>query len=233
MNEKILEVKNLTKNFKLHLLEGKLITAFSNISFALKRGEFIGIKGRSGSGKSSLLKCIYRTYISTEGEILYYLQDGSVLDLARCDERKILQLRHKDIGYVSQFFSPIPRISCQDLVADSLVIQGTPKDLAKKLAEDTLLKLSIPHNLFSSFPATFSGGEKQRVNIACSFVRKARLLLLDEPTASLDKENREKVLNEILKLKEKGVSAIGIFHDNKELRNFPDRIFDIEEKRFL
>lgn len=233
MNDKILDVKNLTKIFKLHLLGGKLITAFSGIFFTLKEGEFIGIKGRSGSGKSSLLKCIDRTYISTEGEILYYLKDGSVLDLSKCDERNILKLRYKDIGYVSQFFNPIPRVSCRDLVADSLINQGTTKDVAKKLAENMLLKLFIPQDLFNSFPATFSGGEKQRINIACSLVKKVRLLLLDEPTASLDKENREKVLNEILKLKGKGVSAIGVFHDDKELRIFSDRIFDIEKRGFL
>ncbi|MCD6228132.1 MAG: phosphonate C-P lyase system protein PhnL [Candidatus Omnitrophica bacterium] len=229
MQDIILEVRNLSKKFNLHLLGGKVITAFQNVSFVLRRGEFLGISGKSGSGKSSLIKCIYRTYLPTEGEIVYYPKKGVPIDLAKCSDEKVIELRYKSIGYVSQFFYPIPRVSCLEIVSQVLIHQGADKDEAKRRAKNMLLRLLIPEKLFDAYPSTFSGGEKQRVNIAQALVKEAELLLLDEPTASLDKTSRAIVLEEILKLKEKRVSAIGIFHDDEDLKRFADRILVLED----
>ncbi|MCD6093372.1 MAG: ATP-binding cassette domain-containing protein [Candidatus Omnitrophica bacterium] len=229
MQDIILKVRNLSKKFNLHLLGGKVITAFQNASFVLKRGEFLGISGKSGSGKSSLIKCIYRTYLSTEGEIVYYPKNGMPIDLARCLDEEIIDLRHRKIGYVSQFFYAIPRVSCLKIVTQTLIQQGVDEDGAKRRAKNMLLRLLIPERLFDAYPSTFSGGERQRVNIAQALVKKAELLLLDEPTASLDKTSRAIVLDEILKLKKKGISVIGIFHDDEELKRFADRILVLEE----
>ena len=229
MQDIILEVRDLSKKFNLHLLRGKDITAFQNVSFILRRGEFLGISGKSGSGKSSLIKCIYRTYLPTEGEIVYYPKNGVPIDLAKCSDEKVIELRHKSIGYVSQFFHPIPRVSCLEIVSQALIQQGVDKDEAKRRAKNMLSCLLIPEKLFDTYPSTFSGGEKQRVNIAQALVKEAELLLLDEPTASLDKTSRAIVLKEILKLKEKGVSAIGIFHDDEDLKRFADKILGLED----
>ncbi len=229
MQDIILEVRNLSKKFNLHLLGGKVITAFQDVSFVLRRGEFLGISGKSGSGKSSLIKCIYRTYLPTEGEIVYYPKNGTPIDLAKCSDEKVIELRHKNIGYVSQFFYPIPRVSCLEIVSQALIQQGADKDEAKIRTKNVLLRLLIPEKLFDAYPSTFSGGEKQRVNIAQALVKEAELLLLDEPTASLDKTSRTIVLEEVLKLKERKVSAIGIFHDDEELKRFADRILVLED----
>jgi len=229
MKNIILEVRNLSKEFNLHLLGGKVITAFQNASFVLKRGGFLGISGKSGSGKSSLIKCIYRTYLPTKGEIIYYPKNGMPTDLASCLDEEIIELRCKKIGYVSQFFYAIPRVSCLEIVTQALIQQGVDEDEAKRKAKNMLLRLLIPERLFDAYPSTFSGGEKQRVNIAQALVKEMELLLLDEPTASLDGVSRAIVLDEILKLKKRGTSVIGIFHNEKELRSFADKIVVLED----
>jgi len=231
MKDIILEVRNLSKNFNLHLLGGKVITAFQNVSFALKRGEFLGIAGKSGSGKSSLIKCIYRTYLSTKGEIIYYPKSENPIDLATCHDEEIIDLRYGKIGYVSQFFYAIPRVSCLDIVTRALIQQGVNINEAKKSAQNMLSRLLIPDKLFDAYPSTFSGGEKQRINIAHALVKEAELLLVDEPTASLDKVARGIVLEEIFKLKMRRTSVIGVFHDEKELKNFADKILVMENGR--
>ena len=148
MKDIILEVKNLSKNFNLHLLGEKKITAFQNISFTLKRGEFLGIAGKSGSGKSSLIKCIYRTYLSTQGKIIYYSKNGNSRDLAVCSDEAIIDLRERKIGYVSQFLQVIPRVSCLDIVIQALIQQGIDKYEAKRAAGKMLSRLLISDKLF-------------------------------------------------------------------------------------
>ncbi|MCD5391055.1 ATP-binding cassette domain-containing protein [candidate division NPL-UPA2 bacterium] len=228
MKDIILEVKNLSKRFTLHLLGEKMVPGFHKVSFTLKRGEFLGVTGKSGSGKSSLIKCIYRTYLPTEGEIIYYYKNGNSVDLATCSDKEIVDLRRERIGYVSQFFYTIPRISCLEIVSQALIQQGIDKNKAERKAKSMLSRFLIPENLFGAYPSTFSGGEKQRVNIAQAITRKIDLLLIDEPLASLDKKTKDIVLKEILKLKKRGTSVIGIFHDEKELRSFADRILVME-----
>jgi alpha-D-ribose 1-methylphosphonate 5-triphosphate synthase subunit PhnL len=231
MENVVLEVKDLRKKFTLHLLEEKEIVGFQSVSFTLKRGEFLGIAGKSGSGKSSLIKCIYRTYLSTSGKIIFYPNGRNSVDLATCLDEEIIDLRYRKIGHVSQFFYAIPRVSCLDIVTQSLVQQGVNIDEAKKSAKNMLSCLLIPDKLFDAHPSTFSGGEKQRVNIARALVKEPELLLLDEPTASLDKVSRGIVLEEIFELKKKGTSAIGVFHDEKELRSFADKILVMGNER--
>ncbi len=231
MKDIILEVRNLSKNFNLHLLGDKAVVAFQNVSFTLKRGEFLGIAGKSGSGKSSLIKCIYRTYLTTYGEIIYYPDNGNPIDLASCPDEEIIDLRRRKIGCVSQFFWAIPRVSCEDIVTQALIQQGVNKDEARNSAQNMLSRLLIPKKLFDAYPCTFSGGEKQRVNIAQALVKETELLLIDEPTASLDKPAGDIVLEEIFRLKKRGTSVIGIFHDDKELRGFADKILVMEGEK--
>lgn len=224
MEDIILKVENLSKKFTLHLLGEKEIVAFQNISFSLKRGEFLGIAGKSGSGKSSLIKCIYRRYLSTQGGIFYYPKNGSPINLATCSDEEIIDLRDGRIGYVSQFFYAIPRVSCLDIVTQAFLQQGGSQDKAEKKAKSVLSQLLIPDRLFDAYPSTFSGGEKQRVNIARALIKETELLLIDEPTASLDKTAGSIVLEMIVQLKRRGTSVIGIFHDEKELKSFADKI---------
>ncbi len=223
----MLKATNLSKSFVLHALDKKQIDAFRKVSFELAPARFLGIRGISGSGKSSILKCIYRTYLPTEGTINYHSRRG-VLNLADLPEQQILALRREEIGFVSQFLHVLPRVSALDLVAEPLWSQGVPLPQAKKRAKELLGYLNIPPALYDAYPANFSGGEQQRINIARAVIWNPRLLLLDEPTASLDEGSVKRVISLLRELKNAGTAMIGIFHDTAVMDSIADDIYHIK-----
>jgi len=226
----LLKVENLSKNFELKVGQRKTIESINGISFELEEGEFLGLYGPSGAGKSTILKCIYRTYIPTEGHILYNSYKYGLVALERAPDWQIIELRRREIGYVSQFFSVIPRVSAVDIVAEPLVRYfGLDEKEAREKAEWLLRRLGIPSNLLDAYPSTFSGGEQQKVNIARAIIWKPRLLLLDEPTASLDERSARIVLEILKELKEEGVGMIGIFHNKDHLKAIADRILEVRK----
>lgn len=218
----ILVLKNLNKDFTLHNL-GRHIKACQNIDLSLRQGEFVGITGRSGSGKSTILKLIWRTYLPQTGSMLFVSQAFGTLDLATADERTIIQLRRHEIGYVSQFLNVIPRQTARTLVEQSWTEHGGSPELAAQEAERILGHFALDPELWDSYPGTFSGGEKLRLNIAMTMVKRPRLLLLDEPTASLDQHSKEKVRVLLAGLKESGTTMLGIFHDLEFMQGLCDR----------
>jgi alpha-D-ribose 1-methylphosphonate 5-triphosphate synthase subunit PhnL len=220
----MLKVNNLRKGFVIHVLNGKQVEAFQEVSFELATAKFLGISGVSGSGKSSILKCIYRTYLPTEGTIIYLSRKGAV-DLAGLPEQEVIALRREEIGFVSQFLRVLPRVSAVDLVAEPLCAQGVSLPQARTKARELLRYLHIPSSLHDAYPANFSGGEQQRINIARAAIRKPRLLLLDEPTASLDADSVERVIALLKDLKKTGTAMIGIFHDTAVLSSIADEIY--------
>ncbi len=221
----MLKVENLTKRFKIHQLGGKIIQGFVDVNFEVKEGASLGISGPSGAGKSSILKCIYRTYIPTEGNIWYESELYGNVNLSTLKEHLITKIRELEIGYISQFLKVIPRVSALDIVANPLIVEGVPEKEAKEKAIELLKRLGISQNLFDAYPATFSGGEQQRINIAKAIIKAPRLLLLDEPTASLDSKATEIVLTLFKELRDKGCTMIGIFHDKEILKKFSDEIY--------
>ncbi|WP_029551475.1 phosphonate C-P lyase system protein PhnL [Thermocrinis jamiesonii] len=226
----LLKVENLSKNFELKVGQRKTIEGINGISFELEEGEFLALYGPSGAGKSTILKCIYRTYIPTEGHILYNSYKYGLVALERAPDWQIIELRRREIGYVSQFFSVIPRVSAVDIVAEPLVRYfGLDEKEAREKAEWLLRRLGIPSNLLDAYPSTFSGGEQQKVNIARAIIWKPRLLLLDEPTASLDERSARIVLEILKELKEEGVGMIGIFHNKDHLKAIADRILEVRK----
>ncbi|MBT9151082.1 MAG: Alpha-D-ribose 1-methylphosphonate 5-triphosphate synthase subunit PhnL [candidate division WS2 bacterium] len=195
----------------------------------LKDSEFLGLLGPSGSGKSTILKCIYRTYIPTHGSIWYDSISYGKINLAFADEHTVLNVRHKEIGYVSQFLKVIPRISAIDIVAEPLLSKnGLSKQEGRKRACELLERLRIPSNLFDAYPCTFSGGEEKWINIARAIIWRPRFLLLDEPVASLDKKSMDTVILLFKELQSQGSSIVGIFHDVKLMERIADRIFEID-----
>ncbi len=224
-----LTVDNLIKHFTLHIRGGIVVKGFNNISFELKKGEFLALSGSSGSGKSSILKSIYRTYIPSYGDIFYYSEDGKVTNLATANESTILKLRKTEIGYVSQFLRVLPRVTAIDVVAQPLKDLGEYEKKAQEKAADLLNLFGIKEELLNISPLTFSGGEQQRVNIAQGVIAPKNLLLLDEPTASLDPENAEKVIIKLLEIKRNGTSLIGIFHNRDIMEKISDKIYNVEE----
>lgn len=224
MEEIILEVNNFSKDFKLHALN-KTIKACSGINFTISKGEFLGIIGKSGAGKSTILKSIYKTYIPTTGEIIFNSEIYGKIDLSTIGDREMINLRKKEIGYVSQFLKTLPRITAIELVVHSLIESGFEKDCAYDMAKDILIQFEIKENLWDAYPNNFSGGEKLRLNLAQAMVKKPRLLLLDEPTASLDNQSKIYVKEKMLELKNQGTTMIGIFHDIEFMETVIDKTF--------
>jgi alpha-D-ribose 1-methylphosphonate 5-triphosphate synthase subunit PhnL len=229
----IVEVNQLSKTFELHILHDKMIPALHDIEFDIAEGEIIGLTGKSGSGKSSLMKCLYRTYLATGGEILYHsrggagaaggARSGGVIDLVKASDHEIIALRRSEIRYCSQFLSVIPRVSAIDVVAEPLARTEKNRDLARSKAKDLLEALGLPTALWDAFPVTFSGGEQQRINVARAIIARPRLLLIDEPTASLDQRTKDVVIGLIRDLKQEGTSVLCISHDEYTLERLADR----------
>lgn len=221
-----LSVRNLAKTFTMHLRGGISLPVVENVTFDINAGECVVLGGPSGAGKSSILKMVYGNYGVDSGAVLI-AHDGRQVDLASADPRTVLTLRRDAIGYVSQFLRTVPRVSALDVVAEPLVVRGTDKDEAQQKAGEMLSRLNLPERLWSLPPATFSGGEQQRVNIARGFITHHPVLLLDEPTASLDAANRAVVVGMIAQKKREGVAMLGIFHDEEVRAEVADRIVDV------
>lgn len=222
----VLSVSELGKGFTMHLQGGVRLPVVTNGAFAVHAGECVVLGGPSGAGKSSILKMVYGNYTADSG-VIRVLHDGILVDIATADPRTVLRVRRKTIGYVSQFLSAIPRVSARDLVAEVARSWGADERMALQRAEEMLERLNIPERLWGLPPATFSGGEQQRVNIARGFMGDHSLLLLDEPTASLDAVNRKVVLGLIEEKKARNVAMLGIFHDPETREAVADRIIDV------
>jgi alpha-D-ribose 1-methylphosphonate 5-triphosphate synthase subunit PhnL len=223
----MLKVVGLGKRFELSISHDMIVNPFENLSFEIAEGRFMGIAGPSGIGKSSILKCVYRTYLPSSGEVWYNSSLYGPIDLARASERQISHLRIHEISYVSQFLKVIPRISALDVVAERLLPMGYSLQQARVIAERLLQRLNIPEPLWQAYPATFSGGEQQRVNLARAFIVRPRLLILDEPTASLDNDTKQNVLAILREMKQEGTTMIGVFHDWDVMGKVADQILDM------
>ncbi|MGM0875833.1 MAG: phosphonate C-P lyase system protein PhnL [Bacillota bacterium] len=227
--KELLKIEDLQKTFTMHHDQEKLIVGCNGISFNLHEGEFIGITGKSGAGKSTILKSIYHTYTPSGGKILYRSEQFGPIDLVKASDREILAIRKKEIGYVSQFLNVMPRVTALEVVMDALMEMGNKVDEAREQAKEILAHFKLPVSLWDSFPRTFSGGEKLRLNLAQAMVKKPKLLLLDEPTASLDNASKESVKGMIIQLKLNGTSMIGIFHDLDFMETVVDRQYNLTE----
>ena len=218
----LLSVRDVAKTFTMHLRDGVVLPVVNGVRFDVEAGECVVLGGPSGVGKSSILKMVYGNYGVDSGQILL-ARDGQMVDLATANPRETLELRRNVIGYVSQFLRTVPRVSALDVVAEPLLARGVARDPARDKASALLARLNLPERLWSLPPATFSGGEQQRVNVARGFVLPARLLLLDEPTASLDAANRRVVVELIAEAKARGTAVVGIFHDEEVRDAVADR----------
>jgi alpha-D-ribose 1-methylphosphonate 5-triphosphate synthase subunit PhnL len=222
----VLEFRGVAKSFTMHLRDGVHIPVVRDVSFAVGKGECVVLGGRSGIGKSSILKMAYGNYAAGSGAILLDTGDGA-LDIAAASPREVLAARKNAIGHVSQFLRVVPRVSARDIVAEPLFTAGVNREKARASAEVLLTRLNLPRKLFDLPPATFSGGEQQRVNVARGFIAGRPILLLDEPTASLDAANRAVVVSLIQEAKAAGASFLGIFHDDEVREAVADRVIDV------
>lgn len=227
----VLQVSNLSKRFTLHLRGGLQLLVLDGLSFTVNAGECVALVGPSGRGKSTVMKCLYGSYAASSGELWFTPRAHGRIDLARANAQQWIALRRTDIAYVSQFLRVLPRVCTLDVVAqawldaqpvpvldDDDAVESAHQEAlgqARQHAADLLARLNIPKALWALPPATFSGGEQQRVNIARGWMQASRLLLLDEPTASLDAANRGVVVDLIREAKIAGSAVVGIFHDEE------------------
>lgn len=217
---------DLSKSFRMHLQGGIELAVVENAAFEVRAGECVVLGGPSGAGKSSIMKMLYGNYAVSGGHIVVRHGAGEI-DLASADARQVIALRRDTIGYVSQFLRTVPRVGALDVVAEPLAARGSDAGAAREKAGEMLARLNVPERLWVLPPATFSGGEQQRVNIARGFITDHPVLLLDEPTASLDAANRRIVIDMIAAKKAAGVAQIGIFHDEEVREAVADRIIDV------
>ncbi len=226
IRNQILSVENLSKSFFLHE-QKKIIPSSSQINFKAYPGKLIALIGPTGAGKSSVLKCIYRTYQQTSGRIIYKTAAGDSVDLALASDHRVLELRRNEIGFVTQFLHTLPRQKTLDVVAMPLYQQGVSRQQGREQASKLLAELNIPKQLWEVPPATFSGGEKQRVNLARGLIASPRLLLLDEPTASLDAQTTDRVLRLIQRKKDQGTAMLAIFHHADLVKRIADDVVEL------
>ena len=218
----MIRVESLSKDFVLHNQGGAVIAVLRDAALGVEPGECVALTGASGSGKSTLLRLLQGNYAPAGGSLVV-----GGLDLATATPREISALRQATLGYVSQFLRVVPRVPALDVVAEPLLALGMPEAEARDRAAALLARLNLPERLWPLSPTTFSGGEQQRVNIARGFVHPYAVLLLDEPTASLDPLNRAVVLDLIAEAKARGAAIVGIFHDAPARATIADREVDV------
>jgi alpha-D-ribose 1-methylphosphonate 5-triphosphate synthase subunit PhnL len=227
-NQPLIMVEDLAKTFVLHNAEAATIPVFERLRLEVGPGECVVLAGESGVGKSTLMRSIYGNYLPTQGAVKV-LHDGAYVDITAAAPHEVLDVRRRTLGYVSQFLRVIPRIPTLQLVMEPLLENGVDPDEARERAEGLLAALRLPKAHWELPPATFSGGEQQRVNIARSFIRNYPVMLLDEPTASLDAENRAIVVTLIRQALDRGAAMIGIFHDHDVRDAVATRLFQVTE----
>ncbi len=221
---RMLEVENLSKDFLLHLQGGVRIPVLHAVDLHVSAGECVALAGASGAGKSTLLRSLYGNYRAGSG-VIRVRHDGAMIDITTAPPRRVVEIRERTLGYVSQFLRVVPRVSAIDIVADAARDMTTEQ--AHNLASSMLNRLHIPARLHTLPPSTFSGGEQQRINLARGFIGSHPILLLDEPTASLDNANRDIVIAMILEAKARGAAVVGIFHDTHVRDAIADRLYHV------
>ncbi|PXX50652.1 phosphonate C-P lyase system protein PhnL [Aquitalea magnusonii] len=222
----LIDAQQLSKTFVLHQQHGLALPVLADVSLQVAAGECVALTGPSGAGKSTLLKALYANYLVGGGSIRIRHQ-GSWVDMTTARPHEIAAVRRHTLGYVSQFLRVIPRVSALDIVAEPLLEWGYSMQEAQQQAGAWLARLNIGERLWQLPPATFSGGEQQRVNIARGMIAPRPILLLDEPTASLDAANRAVVVELMLEARQRGAALVGIFHDEDTRAAVASRIFDV------
>ena len=220
-------VRDLCKTFTLHTQGGTVLPVLRNIDLDVRPGEIVALHGPSGAGKSTLMRCLYANYRAQAGSVLVRHR-GEQVEVLGAEPRKLLELRRWTIGYVSQFLRVIPRVAAVDVVAEPLRAVGATHDAARQRAARLLARLRIPERLWTLPPVTFSGGEQQRINLARGFAHEYPILLLDEPTASLDPANRQTVIEMIGEARDRGAAIVGIFHDQAVQEALGARLFPLD-----
>ncbi len=219
-------VRNVHKTFTLHQQGGTRLAVLADTDLRVDAGECLVLTGPSGAGKSTLLRCLFGNYGPSSGQV-WVFHEGSWVDVASAAPSVVLAVRRHTVGWVSQFLRVIPRVPTIDVVAEPVFAQGRSRDEALARAADLLRRLNVPERLWPLAPATFSGGEQQRVNVARGLAAAHPVLLVDEPTASLDAANRDAVVELLNEARSRGAALVGIFHDGEVRARVSSRTLNV------
>ena len=172
------------------------------------------------------MRTLYRSYVPQAGEVRFQSSFGPI-DLARAADVDIAHLRRTEIGFVTQFLTARPRVSAEAIVAEPLRLAGWAADDALAAARAALATFGVKPDLWPAYPTTFSGGEQQKVNLARALILPQKLLLLDEPTASLDANARAALVARLEELKAQGTAMIGVFHHPDDVMHLVSRVVEL------
>jgi alpha-D-ribose 1-methylphosphonate 5-triphosphate synthase subunit PhnL len=231
MSDVVLRINDLRKSFVLHTIDGRRVEALRGVELEIHAGEHVALAGSSGAGKSSLLKCIYRTYEPSSGKVELRISSGATIELTGLSDQEMARVRGRDIGYVSQFLRAEPRRGALDIVTRAGVSRGLSLSTAREAAAESLRRLNIDEKLWDVHASVLSGGEKQRINLAAGTISAPRVLLLDEPVSALDPSNREAALDLIADLTTQGVAVLAVFHDVEAMERLASRIVLMRDGR--
>ncbi len=215
----MIKIQDLTKIFHIGDTE---LTALNKLNFEVPEDQFLAITGISGSGKSTLLYQLSLLDQPTSGKILLNNEDTSSFT----SEERILY-RLNNLGYIFQDYAILPTLTAKENVMIPLLMRGIPTKTAARHANEALTKVGLIGKL-DNLPSQLSGGQQQRVSIARAIVHNPKILFADEPTANLDTESSEKVLEIFLSLRKLGQTIIMVTHE-REYAKLADRIIELRD----
>lgn len=228
----LLSVRNLRKAYNAHQ------TVLHDINFDLRRGEMVGVVGRSGAGKSTLLHVLNGTHSATSGEILSYTA-GTPRDVSRLQGRALNQWR-SECGMIFQDFCLVPRLDVlTNVLLGRLSQTSTLKSLFKIFTDDDRAKAialldwlnMLPHALQRA--ETLSGGQMQRVAICRALIQNPSILLADEPVASLDPKNTQRIMNVLRDVSAQGISVMVNLHSVELVKEYCTRVIGVAQGRII
>ena len=212
----LIEIKNVYKQYK------NGITALSDINLSIPKGAFVFVIGQTASGKSTLIKLLYRQEKPSRGEVFV----GGI-NVAKLRNSKVYKIRRK-IGVVYQDYKLLPNMTVFENVAFALEIFGLKRSEIRERAMKALEVVGLKEK-YRSMPDKLSGGEQQRVSIARAIVNNPKILICDEPTGNLDPKTSMEIMEIINKINEDGTTVIMATHDKDIVDKYQKRVVTLEK----
>jgi cell division transport system ATP-binding protein len=200
------------------------VSALSDVTFVIEKGEFVFVVGASGSGKSTIVRLILKELEPTRGRIIV-----GGRDLARLRRSKVPLLR-RNVGCVFQDFKLLPSRTASENVAYALKVQGESNVAIRRKVPEVMNMVGLAHKM-NSYPDELSGGEQQRVSIARAFVNHPPLLVCDEPTGNLDPDTSVGIMQLLYRINRAGTTILMVTHDREMVDKMRRRVIGLEDGR--
>ncbi len=217
----MIKVSHLSKIYQTGEIQ---VTALDDVSFEIKKGEFVAIMGPSGSGKSTLMHILGALDKPTSG---HYVLDGT--DISQFDSDELAEIRNKKIGFVFQAYNLLPRTTALKNLMIPMAYGNVPQEKRQKKAEALLKSVGLADRIYHT-PNQLSGGQQQRVAIARAMAMDPSILLADEPTGNIATKQAEEIMEIFQDLNKQGHTILMITHE-KEIAEYAKRIIMIRDGR--